>query len=458
MKIRKLILPGILVIALIATAVWGYDQYSIKNEFETTLNNSYQRLFYDLKAHVENVQVSLSKVLLADSKEQNVLLLSQIMQQAYMAEEKLGQMPVSHKDTAKIEKFLNQVADYCLAVSEASLEGKPPNTEQRQALTDLQQYTQHLTTELSELHSKIKDGSLNLGAIRRKEREQLEEANEDMLNTRLVQLEEKMTNYPELIYDGPFSDQVMNVKPRGLGDKKISSDEGQKIATEFLKQLDREETGNVTMMEEGEQMDKTARIPSYTFTFESNEEDGASIYMGISKAGGNVVWLENVRFVSDPKLSMEQAQKKAQEFLSKIGYENMEPNYNLKYDGIGLFNFAYKQDDVTIYSDLIKVKVALDSGEIMGIDAAQYLKAHHERDSLQPKITAEDARGRVKTNFDIESVRLAVIPKSGATEILCYEFKGKYNGGDFIVYVDASTGQETKILKIIKDENGTLTF
>lgn len=458
MKVRNWILPGILVVALIAAAVWGYNQYSIKNEFETALNNSYQRLFYDLKAHVDNVQVSLSKVMLADSKEQNVILLSQIMQQAYMAEEKLGQMPVSHSEIAKTEKFLNQVADYCFAMSENSLEGKPPNQEQRQALTDLQQYTEYLTKELSELHGKIMEGSLSINAIRRKKKQELNKANENMLNTRLIQLEEKMTSYPELIYDGPFSDQVMNIKPKGLGDKKFSSDEAKKIAIEFLGQLGRKETSNGTMLEEGEQMDKTARIPSYTFSFDSKNTEVPPIYIGVSKTGGNVVWLENVRNVTNPKLSMEEAQKKAGEFLSKVGYDNMEPNYSLKYDGIGLFNFAYKQGDVTIYTDLIKVKVALDNGEIVGIDAAQYLKSHHKRDLPEPNITQEEAGGRIKTNFDIENVRLAVIPRSGVEEVFCYEFKGQYNGSDFIVYVDALTGQETKILKIIKDENGTLTF
>lgn len=92
------------------------------------------------------------------------------------------------------------------------------------------------------------------------------------------------------------------------------------------------------------------------------------------------------------------------------------------------------------------------------IEAAQYLKVHHDRDIPQPKINKEEARARVKTDFQIDSVRHAIIPKTEVKEVLCYEFKDKYKGGDFIVYVDGLTGQETKILKIIKDENGTLTF
>lgn len=456
MRFKRWILPGVLIIALIITGAWSYNQYIDKGRYETALQNTYQRLFYDLKGHVENVQVSLSKVLLADSKEQNVLLFSQIMQQAYLAEEKLGQLPISHSEIAKTEKFLNQVADYSFAIAEDSLEGRPIDQDKRKALMDLQNYTDYLSKELSNVHDKLSEGVFNIGMLQRKEKQKINKANENMLNTQLVQLEEKMTKSPQLIYDGPFSDQVLNVKPRGLGTKKISVDEAKKIAIDFL---ERKNNVKVEILEEGKQMDKTARIPSYTFSITAEGDEKANpTYIGVSKTGGKVVWMENVKPAGKEKLSVEQAQKKALEFLEKKGYKNMEPNYSLKYNGIALFNFAYKEDDVTIYTDLIKVKVALDTGEIVGLDAAQYLKAHHDRDIPTPDITKEEARGRVRTDFDISSVRLAIIPKSGLKEVLCYEFKGTYQGGDFIVYVDASTGQETKILKIIKNENGTLTF
>lgn len=459
MKSKRWILPSIvavLVIALVVTGVWGYNQYRVKNRHEIALQNSYQRMFYSLKGHVENVQVNLSKALLADSKAQNVLLFSQIMQQAYSAEEKLSQLPISHKDTAKTEKFLNQVADYCYAIAQDSLEGKPINQENRNALMELQNYTNYLSKELSNVHKKLKEGIFKVGTLEKREKQQMEKANEDMLNANFVKLEEQMTKTPELIYDGPFSDKTLNVKPKGLGKKKISLEEAKKIALDFI---EKENAGKIVPLEEGKQMDETARIPAYTFSIQSKEgEDEAYIYIGVSKTGGKIVWMENTKPVSNKKVSMEQAQKKARKFLENKGYKNMEPNYSLRYDNIGVFNFAYQENDITIYPDLVKVKVALDDGEIIGIDATPYLKAHHDRDIPEPKITKEQARASVKTTFQIDSIRLAIIPKTGIKEVLCYEFKGKYRGSDFIVYVDALTGQETKILKIIKDENGTLTF
>lgn len=455
MKYKRLIIPAILVIALVATGVWGYNQYKMKNNYEIALNNHYQMLFYDLKDHVENVQVNLSKALLSGSKEQNVLLLSQIMQQAYMAEEKLGQMPVKHSDIAQTQKFLTQVSDYSFSLVEDILEGQSLNQKRSKSMIDLQQYTSYLSKELSELHGKLAKGQFSIGTVKRKKKNKLENTSDNMLDARLVKLEEKMTNYPELIYDGPFSDQVMNVNPKGLGNKKVDEKQARKIAADFIG-IDKVE--KLTMFEQGKNINK-AKIPSYTFSIApENKEKERGMYIGVSMKGGKVVWMENPRNVPAIKLNMESARKKAKEFLNEKGYNNMEANYSLRYDGVAVFNFAYKDNGVTIYPDLIKVKVALDNGEILGIDAAQYLKSHHNRDIPEPKLTESEAREKVRVDFEVDSVRLAIIPETGIKEVLCYEFKGKYQGSDFIVYINALTGKETKILKIIKNENGTLTF
>ena len=135
----------------------------------------------------------------------------------------------------------------------------------------------------------------------------------------------------------------------------------------------------------------------------------------------------------------------------------MKPTYYLKQNGALTINYAYTEDDVTIYPDLIKVKIALDNGEILGMETTGYLNNHTQRNLAKPKITKAQAKASLNTKLEITSEGLAIIPTEWKTEIFCYEFKGKVDNTDFLVYVNSDTGKEENILVIIDTPNGILT-
>ncbi|NLV88330.1 MAG: germination protein YpeB [Tissierellia bacterium] len=451
---RHFIAPSILSILLIAALVWGYNQYQTKKQHEIALENHYQRLFFDIKKHIENIQVNLSKALVANSKERNVLLLSQIANEAISAHSKLGQMPLTHAETASTEKFLNQAADYSTYLIQRHLQGEDLTDEQRQALNNLQNNSAKFNAELANIQNSLAEGNFFLGSLTSAQTEKVKDANKNVLQTTLVQLDEQIAKTPELIYDGPFADQMINRKPVGLPNNDVSMEDARKVAVEFLGNINVRE---IEPFEEGENINE-ARLPAYTFNvYPENQNRNAPIYMGISRKGGKVVWMNNPRPVANTKLSIKNAEERALKYLQEKGFENMETNYSLKYDGTILFNFVYTENDVTIYPDLIKVKVALDTGEIVGFDASAYYMNHQDRNIETPHLDEAEARSKVRQDFNIDSTRLAIIPK-GKSEVLCYEFKGKYNDNDFIVYINALDGSEEQILQIIKNENGTLTF
>ena len=72
------------------------------------------------------------------------------------------------------------------------------------------------------------------------------------------------------------------------------------------------------------------------------------------------------RNVEAETISKERANEIGKDYLNKIGYPNMKETYYLKQEGIVTINYAYQQHseqgDITIYSDLIKLKIALDNG------------------------------------------------------------------------------------------------
>ena len=136
----------------------------------------------------------------------------------------------------------------------------------------------------------------------------------------------------------------------------------------------------------------------------------------------------------------------------------MKETYYLKQDGIVTINYAYTQNDVVMYPDLIKLKIALDNGEVLGIETTGYLNSHQERSLATPKISIEEAKKNLNKNLEIISEGLAVIPTEWKTEIQCYEFKGKVDDTEFLVYINSENGREEDILVIINTPNGTLTM
>ncbi len=114
---------------------------------------------------MENVQVDLSKALLSESRDQNVLLFSRIMNEAYSAQDKLAQMPITHAESAKTEKFLTQAADYSYHLIQNHLKGKPLTMEQRKTLASLQNNSSVFNNELAKLQSELADRTFLMGSL-----------------------------------------------------------------------------------------------------------------------------------------------------------------------------------------------------------------------------------------------------------------------------------------------------
>ncbi len=124
-----------------------------------------------------------------------------------------------------------------------------------------------------------------------------------------------------------------------------------------------------------------------------------------------------------------------------------------------LINYAYKQDDYVMYTDLIKVKVALDDGEILGFESHGYLTNHlKERPLPNDLISEDDALKKINPALSISAINKAMIPLEDGKEVFCYELKGTQNEKNFLVYINVKTGAEEKILILLENEDGTLTI
>ena len=420
---------------LLALAIFGLYQFKKAKALEYAQNLMYRQVFTELTGYVDDMQTELLKSRLINDPRQLVKLSGELYRSAAAAKASLCSLPLGETSVARTAEFLSQVGDYANSVSMRVLSGGEMTDEEISTITDLGEYAKSLQNGLDELLIGINNGDVSFSADSVK---RLVGGGTTALADSIADLEEELHDYPSLVYDGPFSQHVMNKEPVSLkNEAEISEDAALTIAVGYIG--------------DGARLANTGdgKIPSYYF--ENGERK-----LELTKAGGRLLWMLDNRAIGERKLSLEQAKQFAAQFLRQNGYENMtESYYDIKDDCVVL-NYAWTQEGYTVYPDLVKVKVALDDGEVVGFEGRGYVMNHCRRTIPEPKLTSEDAVKLVSRGAPIASTSYAIIPMEGGSEAYCYQLKGTIDDKNFLIYINTQTGAEEEIMILLETDTGVL--
>lgn len=440
---------SIIVVLVSILIIMGLYIYKKQRDYRQASENSYNMAFFELVDYVQNVNTYLAKALISSSAEQGAENLTNVWREANLAGAYLAQIPISSNELENTAKFLNQVSEYSYSLSRKNIKGEKLSDEDMKKLEELRKYSNELENTLNQLSADLNDGRIKWGELTKKGNAVFATQVSNISKDSFGNMEENFHEYSGLIYDGAFSEHITSAEKKGLTGENIDENEAENIAKKFIGEDKIDEITSNGKNENG-------NIISYDFSAKLKDEDRV-ISISVSEKGGHIVYMNSNRDIKAEIISQEEADKLGKKFLDEHAFKNMKETYYLKQNGIVTINYAYLQDEVTVYSDLIKLKVALDNGEILGIETTGYLNSHEERNIGDIKISKEDAAKNLNKKLDIKSENLAIIPTEWKTEILCWEFKGTIDGMDFLVYVNANTGKEEDILLIINTPNGTLT-
>lgn len=393
----------------------------------------------------------MGKALVSTSPRQNILILTDVWNHATTAQAELNKLPLSAGTVFKTAKFLNQTGDYAHVMAQQNAEGKVLTDENRNMLSQFRQQAAQISQSLHQLERQVFSGNINWAEIVRGTARKIPKEDNTPIENGFDDIREELTKFPTLIYDGPFSDHITEAKPKGLKGGKISKDQAKKRASEVV---DFNNDNDNISTSDGRSVN--GRIPSFNFQVNNGDE----VYsVDISKTGGYLVSLISNRSVTSSRISQKEAAEKGKDYLAVQGYPNMEPTYSEVDRNIAFISYAYKDENIIFYPDIINVQVALDNGQVLAVEALSYLMSHHERNLPEPKIDAGEARELASSTLgEIENIRLAVIPQPGMKEVLTYEVRGSIGGETYLIYINAVTGEEEQILKVIKGKEGTFTL
>lgn len=438
---------ALLSVLLLAALVWGALERTERVRAERMYTAQFQRALFELIAQVEQTELLMAKSLVSGSDPRRVMYLTDVWRQSFGAQASLNQLPLGAGALMRTSQLLTQAGDYAYMLARKTARGDAVSEDDWRTLGELQRQVRVIAEQLHGVLDDAARGALSWSELQRLARGRLDDG-PGAFRDGFQRLELQLAEFPTLIYDGPFSDHVLQWEPKGLAGPDIDADEARRVAREFLPYDLSEDDLTDPVEVEG---------PVPAFRVRAMRRAGL-IDVDVSKKGGHVVWMLDARPVGETNLSLDEAVQKARQFLAQRGLAAMEPTWASAAGHRAVIPFAAVEEGVVIYPDLVKVTVALDNGDIVGYEAMGYLMSHHDRTIPRPALSEEEARARVSPLLSVGRGRLALIPLETLEEVLTWEFPADLGGDPYIIYINAVTGDEERILKLLQTEEGTLVI
>lgn len=426
----------------IGSIYWGYQEHQEKNSILIKAENQYQRAFHDLSYHVQQVHKQLGNTLAVNAKSQAYHRkgLINVWRLTSEAQNEVNQLPLTLLPFNTTEEFLSRISNFAYKTAVRDLTKNPLTDDEFKTLKALYQRSDEISNNLQTMQEKVLSNHLRWMDV------EVALASENSVNDNTIidgfkTVDKKVGEYPELNWGPSVASMYQKRTVKMLGGKQVTPEDIKKKTAEFLG-LD--SSADIRVVENGQ----GTEFASYSATIGGNKgkkSNGDKIELDFTQKGGLLIWYMNPRDVGSKQIDLKKARQKADEFLNKRGYKGMKPASYDEVGNEGVFTYVAVQDGVLVYPEKVTVKVALDDGEVIGLQASDYVYEHHARKLPKPKITKEAARKALNPDMKIRSQSLALILNEMSEETLCYEFTGMINKEGYKIYINAETGVEESI-------------
>ena len=359
---------------------------------------------------MEALSLSMDKLLVTTSLRQTARLLAQISLHADRVQVSLSGLPDTQGQLAAVLGFLSRLSQLCQSALADLAEGIPIDVATRQTLTGMQPGLRLLHAEISLAGNEIMTG-----------------ADADAL--------------PASQVTKPPTAMELN-RYQALPSRQIGSGEAMQIAKAFV--------GEDKVLSVEHAPDTAGALPAFGITIQTAD---LQLNLEITRQGGKVLLMapETAAFV--PRYSPAQCAEAALAFLDSRGFAAMEAPYYQVYDGLCVLTCVNVQNGVLIWPDRVMVQVRMDTAEVVGLEARSYWKNHIPRRLQTPLLTQAEAQASLSPEVTTEDARLCLLPYQ-EQERLCWQFTITRDEETYLSYIDAITGSELLLEKLMQLESG----
>ncbi len=423
---------GVVTLALGSMLTYGWINM---DGMTTDMATVHTESLYELNSIIDNLDTNLSKARVANTRGEQVKLLSNVAIESEMAEIVLERLPMDMQFTQNMSSFVNKMGDSAQSMLYAVANGKKLTQSQIATIEHMYKTNLQLKQTINELTANC-DGKEMIKAMRGKQN--------SLMYVTFGEIENNVVETPKEIHDGPFAENIKKAGAKNLaGLEEVSCARAEELAKQYFKGYEVTDvkcTGEV----------QAENLSCYNVSMQTKDGEMSA---QLSKQGGKVVEFNSYKDCSAKNFSVERCIDIAEDFLKDLGFKNMKAVWSSENGTTCNLNFAYMQNGVVIYSDMVKLKVCEERGIVTGMEGLAYVLNHTQRDLGEAKISAGEAKGALNGGFNTETSRLCLIPVNGG-ETLCYEFYGTFGDDVYYIYVDAVTGDEVEMFTVIGTAQG----
>lgn len=441
-KVWKIITLSLCGVILAGATVWTGVSLGLTTnalgQYKNQLEYVYERNLYELTDNINNIESNLSKLKNSTDAEVQERYLGSLVALANTAQDNIATLPIEHNAINSTIKFVNQLSGYSLIMQRNLAKSKALTLDDLEQIASMHESSQNIKYELNRLSVMIAGGYSIVDNISDPNN------STSKFNGEFSGLNNEIVDYPQLIYDGPFSESTTNKEIKGLPATEINSEEALNKIKAWFPEFEVKPTGKAS----------GGNFDTYDFTL---TKDNAEFYAQVSVRGGILLQLNSdYESVGESVKTEEECNTIAESFVKALGFTDLKAVWSTTSQGFAYVNLTPVIDNVIIYPDLIKAKIALDSGEVVGFESKSWAYNHTERTDLTATITEEIAKKSISSDMDIRTTKICIAPNEFIGETLCYEFMCVQDGATYYIYVDAKSGKQINLLKVIETDDGNL--
>ena len=417
----------VLTIAVIGLGAYSIDLHGDKEDLQRTVLAQYTDKLTDASEKLSHLQRSVSQSLLFQDEQAIHNELDSVWRLSSEVRSSIANIPIGQELSSEWMNYLGRLGDEAKRTAKTG-DYEAWRKKMPQVSTNLQSLSDEWTAATVDFYKH--DGKMDVW---------LQQVDNKNPNSQFDTVKDTLKGYGEK--DFPLtlseSDWQKKIELKALEDAVITEKEAlEKV--KYLFPVIKDATFTVTKSSD------TAPYPFYHIQFHQGIRLG---YVDLTEKGGHLLSYLVERPVDEAKLSQEEIMKKAQEYVKKLGMKDVAYVESRENHQAWHVTFArvHPGDNALIYADGVQLKVAKDTGELLGANAMEYIQEENIKKQTAKPI---DWKTFFQDDIQVQEVKNIYTDNGQFEQRLCYEVIALRDGNTqetFRIVIDAENHNVLKV-------------